>query len=304
MFSLNQWEHVPPWHQQMFTGQWRDLISNNIYHEGQPIWLPGPGPGPGQEPRRFTPIIPFHLIFNYDGGHIHHDWTGVQPVGKLQAPDITDMMFFGMPIGNVPNVNMYLEPQRDGYNLVGWMETSTQQIFTTEELFAQPVFPYQLNWPHPWHREFIAMWENAPCPYRNLARDTEGSIMTASSYVAARPAIRANNGIHEGAATQSWAAVGVNQEWLQVDLGQVRNFNHIRIFQGGNRITDYSLEYSNDGIHWHQLHSGLRIMEQTPAYYEFIHNTTVQARYVRLLSERSIGVLPIVVFEFEVYYLP
>ena len=159
------------------------------------------------------------------------------------------------------------------------------------------------------YHEFIAQWQpsttlNLPCATTNLARDILGSVMTASSEASGRPAIRANNGIREGAATQSWSATGIGQEWLMVDFGQVRNFNHIRIFQGGNRIADYSFEYSNDGVNWTIFHSGTRIMPATPAYYEFTHPTTIQARYVRLVSQRSNGVLPIVVFEFEVYYLP
>ena len=83
------------------------------------------------------------------------------------------------------------------------------------------------------------------------------------------------------------------------------NFNHIRIFQGGNRIANYRFEYSNDGVSWTVLRSGNRIMEQAPnQYYEFRTSTTIQARYVRLISDNSFGTLPIVVFEFEIYYMP
>ena len=137
----------------------------------------------------------------------------------------------------------------------------------------------------------------------NLAHYSQGAVMSASSEHPARPAVRANNGVRSGPAIDSWSATGIGQEWLMVDLGQVRNFNHIRIYQGGNRITNYSFQYSNDGVTWTTFHTGTRIMEATPVRYQFTHHTTIQARYVRLLSEASIGVLPIVVFEFEVYYV-
>ena len=88
------------------------------------------------------------------------------------------------------------------------------------------------------------------------------------------------------------------------DFGQQLNFNTVRIFQGANRIADYRFEYSNDGVNWTTFHSGTRIMEATPDYYEFRNPLTIQAQFVRLFSERSIGVTSIAVFEFEIYYLP
>ena len=154
-----------------------------------------------------------------------------------------------------------------------------------------------------WEQRVPQQIGNTPCAATNLAHNSQGTLMSASSSQGVRTADRANNGITTGA-VNSWEAASAGQEWLMADFGEQRNFNHIRIFQGGNRIADYRFEYSNDGVNWTTIRTGSRIMEQNPAYYEFRHPTTIQARYVRLFSERSFGVLPIVVFEFEVYYMP
>jgi len=143
---------------------------------------------------------------------------------------------------------------------------------------------------------------NNPCAYTNLALNTQGAVMIASSSQGVRTADRANNGVREGAATDSWSAAGVNQEWLMVDLGEQRNFNTVRIFQGGSRIMDYRFEHSNDEVNWTVFHSSPnRMLPATPAFYE-VEIMFAQARFIRLVSERSSGAA-IVVFEFEVYFI-
>jgi hypothetical protein len=185
---------------------------------------------------------------------------------------------------------------RPGYDFVGWCRhgdgSQLVELWQIADLVTE------------WHQWFSAIWErlgNAPCADTNLARS---ATMSASSAQGVRTADRANNGIREGAVTNSWSAAGIGQEWLMVDFGEQVNFNHIRIFQGGNRITGYRFEYSNDGLNWTTFHSGNRIMEATPAHYALTTPAPMQARYVRLFSESSIGVTPIVVFEFEVYFMP
>lgn len=138
----------------------------------------------------------------------------------------------------------------------------------------------------------------------NLALNTQGAVMSASSAQGVRTADRANNGVREGAVTNSWSAAGVNQEWLMVDFGEQRNFNTVWIFQGGSRIMDYRFEHSNDGVNWTVFHSSPnRMLPATPAVYEVTTSATTQARFIRLVSERSSGAA-IAVFEFEVYYMP
>ena len=187
-------------------------------------------------------------------------------------------------------------PTRPGYVLSGWYLEGSGILENW-----QMVIPRIVEGP----LLFFAMWEsdgNAPCADTNLAR---AATMSASSEEPARPAVRANNGVREGAVTNSWSATTPGQEWLMVDFGELVNFNHIRIFQGGNRIADYRFEYSEDGVNWTTFRSGARIMEAVPAaHYSFTTDATIQARYVRLFSGRSFGVLPIVVFEFEVFYMP
>jgi len=138
----------------------------------------------------------------------------------------------------------------------------------------------------------------------NLALNTQGAVMSASSAQGVRTADRANNGVREGAVTNSWSAAGVDQEWLMVDFGKQRNFNTVRNFQGGSRIMDYRFEHSNDGVNWTVFHSSPnRMLPATPAFYEVTTPATTQARFIRLVSERSSGAA-IAVFEFEVYYMP
>jgi len=228
------------------------------------------------------------------------------PINQIAFPCYHE----GVPNG-VCSQPIVRTPEREGYTFLGWFNHLTNTIFSSEELGNTNAGVFLGSSNHIIATTFTAQWEetqtpklNHPCATTNLARDILGSTMSASSFVHSRPYHRANNGIQSGAATQSWSATDIGHEWLQVDFGQVRNFNHIRIYQGGNRIADYRFEYSNDGVNWTTFHSGLRMMPATPAFYEYFHPTTIQARYVRLVSERSNGVLPIVVFEFEVYYNP
>jgi len=297
-----------------FSGYFWDVINFRLYSVYDHI-----AAGAGN-PRFIAPLWNDSIVYlNFDakGGYMYCWITGGSSSYvsyKIPANPIINHIphprMMPETILSLNNSNHISVPVRENYEFLGWLSCS-----------GVIHLPHEVDWltlgSLPWQRgidynkptTFTAVWQpinqgNQPCPNTNLARNTQGAIMTASSYAAARPAIMANNGVREGAAINSWSATGINQEWLQVDFGEVRNFNHIRIFQGGNRIMDYSFQYSNDGITWTTIRSGTRIMAATPAYYEFTHPTTIQARYVRLVSERSSGVLPIVVFEFEVFYMP
>ncbi|MCL2360577.1 MAG: discoidin domain-containing protein [Defluviitaleaceae bacterium] len=289
------------------TPLWRDAITSEYYFawyiKQMPIYAP----------RIFTQISRrSNIMIDFNGGTCHltgesvlaHAWIYCDKPYSCGNDIFVAMQWHwhGVP-----------DPQLDDHILIGWYEVQTGRILATYELPFLHIC--ELSWidfllkeGYPFVWEYRAIWEptsqgNLPCPTTNLARDIHGAVMSASSYMPARPHTRANNGIRDGAATQSWSATGIGQEWLQVDFGEVRNFNHIRIYQGGNRIMNYSFQYSNDGITWTTIRSGTRIMEATPNYYEFTHHTTIQARYVRLVSGNSTGATPIVVFEFEVYYM-
>jgi len=231
-------------------------------------------------PQTFYAIwVPGHeIIFNTNGGLW---WYG---------HDVSRVYMF--PHGQYLSWNAH-PLMRTDYIFMGWclVGDGTLPVSLSEWIIEGP-------------QTFFAMWErdgNSACENTNLAL---GATMTASSAQGVRTADRANNGIRSGAATDSWSATGIGQEWLMVDFGEQLNFNHIKIYQGGNRIANYRFEYSNDGVNWTIFHFGNRIMEATPVYYEFATSTRIQAQFVRLLSENSFGVLPIVVFEFEIYYMP
>jgi len=146
---------------------------------------------------------------------------------------------------------------------------------------------------------------NPPCPDTNLAHNSLGAVMTASSEHPQRRAILTNNGVRSGLPATAWIASGVDNEWLMVDFGQIRSFNTVRIYQAGMRISDYRFEYSVDGSSWNSLHQGSRMLVESPNHYEVRAENTIHARFVRLYSGRSNHpTTPIAIFEFEVYYLP
>jgi len=187
---------------------------------------------------------------------------------------------------------------RPGYIFTGWCTVGDGSALLTSEDFLLKGW-----WTAEESMTFYAIWQrigNLPCAETNLART---AAMSASSADGVRTADRANNGILTGAAN-SWSAASAGQEWLMADFGQPLNFNHINLYQGGNRIANYRFEHSNDGVNWTKFRSGARIMEQGATPYSFTTPSTITARYVRLFSANSFGVLPIVVFEFEIYYMP
>jgi len=146
---------------------------------------------------------------------------------------------------------------------------------------------------------------NRPCDQTNLARSTTGAVMTASSSANLRHATNANNGNISTVTRETWSARYSNEQYLQVNFGEIRNFNHIRIYQNGNRIRNYRLEYSNDGDKWTALSSGTQLPQWYPASYNYVHPTTINAQFVRLVSGYSNNPnIPIVIIEFEVYYMP
>ena len=218
------------------------------------------------------------IIFDPNGGLTH---VGHEPMIH-SVPD-GYWLHYGSEI--VP------DPYRAGYNFVGW--------------YPEEGTPLRYGWTVDRSLIFYARWQligNTPSDI-NLALNTQGAVMSASSAQGVRTADRANNGIREGAVTNSWSAAGVNQEWLMVDFGEQRNFNTVWIFQGGSRIMDYRFEHSNDGVNWTVFHSSPnRMLPATPAVYEVTTSATTQARFIRLVSERSSGAA-IVVFEFEVFYM-
>jgi len=179
----------------------------------------------------------------------------------------------------------------EGITAWGWVETRFQLAFVplpVRTVYARAV----------WRQTATS---NLPCNNTNLARQ-ESVVMHSSSDAPPRFASNANNGILTP--QNGWSASGVGEEWLKVDFGEVQNFNHIRLYQASTRIANYVFEYSIDGDIWTPFHDGMRMMDAHPTPYLVTSLTTIQARYVRLTSGQAFGnTTPIVVIEFEVYYL-
>ena len=232
------------------------------------------------------------IVFSFDGGmYLYHEGGWVEWLEGQLHSYIPQWSTIG--IDRVPQV------RKPGYSFVGWYHEISDIVFTSAQVAEWFVTERDF---------FYAVWErdgNTPCADTNLALNTRGAVMSASSSQGVRTADRANNGITSGAATNSWSAAGSGQEWLMVNFGERRNFNTVRIYQGGSRIMDYRFEHSNDGVNWTVFHSSPnRMLPATPAYYEVTVPATIQAQYIRLASGHSVSALPIVVFEFEVYYMP
>jgi len=237
-------------------------------------------------------------------------------------PDwVPDLILPGQP-GRIARAE-----SREGYNFVRWDfrqnphacccdESFSYHVMIVEEETVNGMIISNIKLPiilTPGFTLFArAIWTpadtgNRPDATANLARNYTGATMFASSVnEGARGSLHTNNGVRSGAvANNSWLAASAGEEWLQVNFGEVRNFNNVRIYQpenNGHRITDYRLEHSNDGVHWVEFHSNAGRM--AGPRFEFTNETTIQAQFVRVVSARSFGVTPIAVFEFEVYYMP
>ncbi|WP_127504292.1 discoidin domain-containing protein [Actinoplanes solisilvae] len=52
-----------------------------------------------------------------------------------------------------------------------------------------------------------------------------------------------------------WASEWTGSAWLQVDLGSVQSFNHVRLAWEAAYATGYQIQTSNDGSNWTTIHS-------------------------------------------------
>ena len=147
---------------------------------------------------------------------------------------------------------------------------------------------------------------NLPDANLNLAHRDTGAVMGASSSHPARPATLANDGVRHSYPRYSWQAADVDAQYLYVDFGEVRNFNHVRIYQAGTRIRNFTFKYYADGT-WHPFFTGngSSIMVESPVSFDYRHGATIQSQRVKLHSAQSSQpLMPIAVFQFEVYYMP
>jgi len=250
-----------------------------------------------------TPSFPAEASWVFHGGWHTRSW-----IFNAQHSSNLGISIWMMDIDDIQNaVNNVGMGQLD---FVGW-QGGSDQIYQTWELSEIPIHHSKM---------FTAVWSwtsyatgNLPCAETNLARNIQGATMTASSGNAGvRVPSNTINGFKDPNVAQaqlnanSWIAASPGVEYLQLNFGEERNFNNIRVYQLGNRIENYRFEYLNDVGQWVMFHYGGRMMpgSSTLPPYAFTTQTTIRAQYIRMVSENSIGVTPIAVLEFEVYYMP
>lgn len=87
-----------------------------------------------------------------------------------------------------------------------------------------------------------------------------------------------------------------------------KEFNRVVIFQNGHRISDYTLEYSVDGIVWHVFAQDDHFREQNSngiSFLDYTHYERITGQFVKLRAgHTSPNIAGISIFEFEVYNMP
>jgi|GEM_PF-2686421 len=139
---------------------------------------------------------------------------------------------------------------------------------------------------------------NIPNAARNLA--FYYATMTASSTLnpVNTPASHTNdnNSIHG-----LWRPNTAGYEWLTARFNEPKNFNQIRIYQHGNRIRNYRIEYSHNGANWNLLHSRASTPEPLSTYF---FSTSITAQYVRLSIGYSFVNNQVAILQFDIRYMP
>lgn len=121
-----------------------------------------------------------------------------------------------------------------------------------------------------------------------LKRQTQTSSVNSSSYKGEKAV--------DGDESTRWATPrdSMTNQWLAVDLGFQRMVNGVKITDYQNRITSYSIQYSQDQSLWETAYTGNSISE------EVIYFPNINARYMRLYIHQAAGDPSI--YEFEVFY--
>lgn len=209
-------------------------------------------------------------------------------------------------------------PSRDNYTFVGWYWNKCRGRCPGLMLSAEDLMQLHLHcslfswWPcnvcwasyHQGHAlMFTAIWEpatqgNTPDPNKNLTHHY--ATMTASSSF--HPVNTAPHFTNDNITTANpWRPANPGSGYLTARFNEAKNFNQIRIYQNGNRIQNYQLKYSNDGVTWNVLHSGTA----TPAAIStYPFGNTITAQYVRLVIGQSLNANPAAVFQFDIRYMP
>jgi len=140
--------------------------------------------------------------------------------------------------------------------------------------------------------------ENNPDPNKNLTHYY--ATMTASSSF--NPVNTPPHHTNDNNTTLNvWRPAAPGSGYLTAEFDRLINFNQIRIYQNGNRIQNYELQYSLDGVTWNVLDWGNAMPSATST---FTFGNTVVARYVRLSMGLCLNNNPSAVFQFDVRYMP
>lgn len=143
--------------------------------------------------------------------------------------------------------------------------------------------------------------------YENLAL---AGTMSANGHEDNAPTL-APDRANDASFTTRWAStVGINQKWLQVDLGSEKTVRSVALAWERKNATKYKIQTSIDSNSW----SDQAVRDTAPSAYRDIINfdADVQARYVRVLIDqfvatgaaegsKSITWETVSIFEFEVY---
>lgn len=129
---------------------------------------------------------------------------------------------------------------------------------------------------------------------KNLAIDKE---ITASSQY---DGTNIKTHINDGDFVTRWASARNNNQWITIDLGEMKEFNNVKIFWEKARAKDYNIEVSKDGVNFTKVKEirGRTDDTQLNDNEEF---DLVQARYVRMQGVTALGAYGYSIYEMEVY---
>ncbi|RYD91046.1 MAG: discoidin domain-containing protein, partial [Sphingobacteriales bacterium] len=92
-------------------------------------------------------------------------------------------------------------------------------------------------------------------------------------------------------------AAATENEWYKVDLGSVENISRIDIYWEGAYASDYALQVSTDDVNFTTVFA-----TSTSTGGDVSHTfTAVDARYVKILLNKSALPYPMSFWEFEIY---
>jgi len=314
--SIVGWRDVTPGARDWFFGEtaWppHDLDVNNI----SPSW--NLAMVTAHEPLYFATKwhSPIQLDFDLNGGYSRQfSESGVwifNGVARIFVP-----WRHNVALGN--QLGSLTDPHRDDYAFVGWYWQECRGTCPGSILSSEDVLQIYLYcglffslWPCPLcgyvdssdkELTFTAIWEpttqgNTPDPNKNLTHHY--ATMTASSSF--HPVNTAPHFTNDNITTANpWRPANPGSGYLTARFDEAKNFNQIRIYQNGNRIQNYQLKYSNDGVTWNVLHSGAT----TPAAIStYPFGNTITAQYVRLVIGQSLNANPAAVLQFDIRYMP